>query len=82
MSEYMKIWTKYVEVMKPIEEQRAREIKKLQDECPHVESEWVRTMWAPGHFGADILQCKRCGKNLTPTANAVKYKMLRKGQTK
>jgi hypothetical protein len=78
MSEYTRIWNKYQEMIKPIETQRDLEIKEMQDTCSHRESQWVHTFWAPGHQGADILECKRCGKNLTPNANKPVVKRLEK----
>ena len=52
------------ESIKQMRERHKAEIKNLEDNCKHVESEWMPYMWAPGHYGSDARVCDYCGKIL------------------
>lgn len=40
------------------------DLKTLQDNCPHTESEEMLNSYAPGHFTGMVRVCKNCDKNL------------------
>jgi hypothetical protein len=40
-----------------------KELKDLQDNCPHTETEEMPYMWAPGHYADNnVIVCKECDK--------------------
>ena len=44
-------------------ERHTEEIKKLQENCNHLDlNDWLPFMWAPGHFWGLARSCKTCGK--------------------
>ncbi len=49
---------------KELREKFELDLKELQDNCSHDESDWMPYMWAPGHFGNDVKVCKNCEKIL------------------
>ena len=41
------------------------DLSKLQKECKHeLVSEWLNSMWAPGHFGLPVKVCLVCNKTM------------------
>lgn len=43
-------------------ERHAEEIIELQNRCEHEDiSDWMPSMWAPGHFGNEVRICRFCG---------------------
>lgn len=53
------------EASRIMEEARAR-VHELQTLCSHEEwTDWIHTMWAPGHYNPyEIKICKRCDKEM------------------
>jgi hypothetical protein len=49
---------------KELRDEFEKDLKELQDNCPHTESTWMDSMWAPGHFGPRVRVCKECDKIL------------------
>ena len=41
-----------------------RNLKELQDNCPHTVSTWMLSQWAPAHFGPKVKVCNECEKIL------------------
>lgn len=53
------------ETINQMRRRHAREIDKLQKECPHPRiSKWLEYWWAPGHSAGQVRVCKVCGKIL------------------
>ena len=55
---------KKTENIKEMCDRHAQEISNLQSKCLHEKSTRVPFMWAPGHFGNDVLVCDYCGKTI------------------
>lgn len=36
------------------------DLKMLQNDCPHKDSEMMPYMWAPGHFSGKVRVCRNC----------------------
>jgi hypothetical protein len=49
---------------KDLRDEFDRKLKELQDSCHHLESMWMDSMWAPGHFGPKVKVCNECDKVL------------------
>jgi hypothetical protein len=49
---------------KELRDKFEKDLKELQDNCPHTDSEWMPFMWAPGHFGPKVRVCGECDKIL------------------
>jgi len=49
---------------KELRDKFEKDLKELQDNCPHTESTWMPYMWAPGHFGPKVRSCNECDKIL------------------
>jgi len=45
-----------------LKERYDKDLKELQESCPHDEAKWMPFMWAPGHFAGEHLLCSRCWK--------------------
>jgi hypothetical protein len=42
-----------------------RDLRDLQNTCPHIESAWMQHMWAPGHISpGKVKVCSECEKIL------------------
>jgi len=52
------------ENIKEMRERHAQEISNLQSKCLHEKSTRMPFMWAPGHYGNDVLVCDYCGKTI------------------
>jgi len=43
-------------------ERHAKEIDDLRVTCKHKKvSDWMPSMWAPGHYGPQVKTCENCG---------------------
>lgn len=52
-----------LEDIKEMRIRHQREIRTLQRICKHKRiSEWMNSMWAPGHMGNPVKVCEDCGK--------------------
>jgi hypothetical protein len=49
---------------KDLRDEFEKKLKELRDSCPHLESTWMDSMWAPGHPGPKVKVCNNCGKVL------------------
>jgi len=49
---------------KELRDKFEKDLKELQDNCPHKDSTWMPYMWAPGHFGPKVRSCNECDKIL------------------
>lgn len=49
---------------KELRDEFEKNLKELQHNCPHIESTWMLSEWAPGHYGPKVKVCKECGKIL------------------
>lgn len=49
---------------KQLREDFEKDLKWLQDNCKHVETEILDYAWAPGHFSGLVCSCKNCEKIL------------------
>jgi hypothetical protein len=51
------------ENIEQMKERHRKEIEELENNCKHEKiSEWVMSLWAPGHIGPNIKYCEFCGK--------------------
>jgi len=41
-----------------------KDLKELQDQCPHTNSKWMNHEWAPGHCSGVVKVCNCCDKIL------------------
>ena len=49
---------------KELRDKFEKDLKDLQDNCPHTESTWRLSEWAPGHLGPKVKMCNECDKIL------------------
>lgn len=49
---------------KKLREEFESKLKELQDACPHLETQIMPYMWAPGHMAGHVKVCTRCEKIL------------------
>lgn len=54
-----------------------KELKELQDSCPHIESEWMSHMWAPGHYSPyKVRVCKSCEATIEQAPPDGQYELM------
>lgn len=42
-----------------------QDLKELQDNCPHVLTQWMAECYAPGHFLGEVEICNCCEKAIS-----------------
>lgn len=53
---------------KELREKFEKDLKELQDNCKHKDTEWLPNLFAPGHFHGQVKVCKKCSKRLEEKA--------------
>lgn len=53
------------------------DLKDLQQKCPHIVSDVMPYMWAPGHSSGNVRVCRECDEILEhiPPGQDVQYKL-------
>jgi len=61
-----------------LREEFEKKLRALQDSCPHIETKWVQSMWAPGHISGSVKVCMRCDKILERASLGVNISRCKK----
>lgn len=49
---------------KELRKEFKKNLKEFRDNCSHIESTWMMSEWAPGHYGPKVRVCNECEKIL------------------